>query len=194
MFERFTDRARRVTVLSQEEARACGHAYIGTEHLLLAMISEGESLAWRVLNACGFHHDETCDAVLLVVPSTGPVPSGHIPFTPRAKKVFELGLREALQLGHNYIAPQHLLLGLIREGEGVAVQVLVGGGVDLGILRRAVIEAIRDSEAPPRPAEPAPQTRHYQTVVVACPDCGCVVADMAAHNEWHAAPPARGWR
>ncbi len=131
MFERFTDRARRVVVLAQEEARLLNHNYIGTEHILLGLIHEGEGVAAKALESLGISLEAVRAQVEEIIGHGGPAPSGHIPFTPRAKKVLELSLREALQLGHNYIGTEHILLGLIREGEGVAAQVLVKLGADL---------------------------------------------------------------
>ena len=131
MFERFTDRARRVVVLAQEEARLLNHNYIGTEHILLGLIHEGEGVAAKALESLGISLEGVRGQVEELIGQGGSSPSGHIPFTPRAKKVLELSLREALQLGHNYIGTEHILLGLIREGEGVAAQVLVKLGADL---------------------------------------------------------------
>ena len=125
MFERFTDRARRVVVLAQEEARMLNHNYIGTEHILLGLIHEGEGVAAKALESLGISLDAVRQQVEEIIGQGQQAPSGHIPFTPRAKKVLELSLREALQLGHNYIGTEHILLGLIREGEGVAAQVLI---------------------------------------------------------------------
>src|SRR5919206_602066 len=124
MFERFTDRARRVVVLAQEEARMLNHNYIGTEHILLGLIHEGEGVAAKALESLGISLDAVREQVQEIIGQGQQAPSGHIPFTPRAKKVLELSLREALQLGHSYIGTEHILLGLIREGEGVAAQVL----------------------------------------------------------------------
>ena len=125
MFERFTDRARRVVVLAQEEARLLNHNYIGTEHILLGLIHEGEGVAAKALESLGISLDAVRGQVEEIIGQGGSAPSGHIPFTPRAKKVLELSLREALQLGHNYIGTEHILLGLIREGEGVAAMAKV---------------------------------------------------------------------
>ncbi|MDN5716050.1 MAG: ATP-dependent Clp protease ATP-binding subunit [Janibacter sp.] len=142
MFERFTDRARRVVVLAQEEARLLNHNYIGTEHILLGLIHEGEGVASKALESLGISLDAVREQVQDIIGPGQQAPSGHIPFTPRAKKVLELSLREALQLGHNYIGTEHILLGLIREGEGVATQVLVKLGADLGRVRQTVIQLI----------------------------------------------------
>jgi ATP-dependent Clp protease ATP-binding subunit ClpA len=143
MFERFTDRARRVVVLAQEEARLLNHNWIGTEHLLLGMISEGEGVAAKVLTKLGISLEAVRAKVESIIGEGGKEPpSGHIPFTPRSKKVLELSLREALQLGHNYIGTEHILLGLIREGEGLAAQVLVNMGADLSTVRQSVMQEL----------------------------------------------------
>jgi ATP-dependent Clp protease ATP-binding subunit ClpA len=142
MFERFTDRARRVVVLAQEEARLLNHNYIGTEHILLGLIHEGEGVAARALESLGISAAVVRAKVQAIIGEGGGAPSGHIPFTPRAKKVLELSLREALTLGHNYIGTEHILLGLIREGEGVGAQVLITLGADLGSVRQAVIQLL----------------------------------------------------
>src|SRR6188472_476201 len=142
MFERFTDRARRVVVLAQEEDRMLNHNYIGTEHILLGLIHEGEGVAAKALESLGISLDAVRQQVEEIIGQGQQAPSGHIPFTPRAKKVLELSLREALQLGHNYIGTEHILLGLIREGEGVAAQVLVKLGADLNRVRQQVIQLL----------------------------------------------------
>ena len=146
MFERFTDRARRVVVLAQEEARALNHNYIGTEHILLGLIQEGEGVAAKALESMGISLDAVRTEVKDIIGTGGHPPSGYIPFTPRAKKVLELALREALQLGHKYIGTEHILLGLIREGEGVAAQVLVKLGADLSRVRQQVIQLLSGYE------------------------------------------------
>jgi ATP-dependent Clp protease ATP-binding subunit ClpC len=142
VFERFTDRARRVVVLAQEEARMLSHGHIGTEHLLLALLREGEGLAAETLDALGVELDS---ARRRVGEAAGPGkdPGGHIPFTPRAKKVLELSLREALTLGHNYIGTEHLLLGLIREGDGLGAQILIAEGHDLEEIRGKVLDVLK---------------------------------------------------
>ena len=145
MFERFTDRARRVVVLAQEEARKLNHNYIGTEHLLLGLIQEGEGHAAKALEELNISIDNVRTEVVEIIGEGQQSPSGHIPFTPRAKKVLELSLREALQLGHNYIGTEHILLGLIREGEGVAAQVLKKLGAELSQVRQTVIKLISSS-------------------------------------------------
>src|SRR5471030_2179967 len=142
MFERFTDRARRVVVLAQEEARMLNHNYIGTEHILLGLIHEGEGVAAKALESLGISLEGVRQQVEEIIGQGQQAPSVHIPFTPRAKKVLELSLREALQLGHNYIGTEHILLGLIREGEGVAAQVLVKLGADLNRVRQQVIQLL----------------------------------------------------
>lgn len=142
MFERFTDRARRVVVLAQEEARMLNHNYIGTEHVLLGLIHEGEGVAAKALESLNISLGAVREQVQEIIGQGQQAPSGHIPFTPRAKKVLELSLREALQLGHNYIGTEHILLGLIREGEGVAAQVLVKLGADLSRVRQQVIQLL----------------------------------------------------
>src|SRR3954454_8489514 len=142
MFERFTDRARRVVVLAQEEARALHHNYIGTEHILLGLLREREGVAAMVLERIGISAEAVREKVASIIGEGGDAPTGHIPFTPRAKKVLELSLREALQLGHNYIGTEHILLGVVREGEGVAAQVLVNLGADLSRVRGQVIQLL----------------------------------------------------
>src|ERR1700742_4299257 len=163
MFERFTDRARRVVVLAQEEARMLNHNYIGTEHILLGLIHEGEGVAAKALESLGISLDSVREQVQDIIGQGQQAPSGHIPFTPRAKKVLELSLREALQLGHNYIGTEHILLGLIREGEGVAAQVLVKLGADLNRVRQQVIQLLsgyqgKEPAASGGPAEGTPST------------------------------------
>jgi ATP-dependent Clp protease ATP-binding subunit ClpA len=139
VFERFTDRARRVVVLAQEEARMLNHNYIGTEHLLLGLVHEGEGVAAKALESLGVGLETVRLQVEEIIGHGQQAPSGHIPFTPRVKKVLELANREAEDLGHNYIGTEHLLLGLIREGDGVAAQVLARLGVDLAAARRQVV-------------------------------------------------------
>jgi DNA-binding CsgD family transcriptional regulator len=142
MFERFTDRARRVVVLAQEEARMLNHNYIGTEHILLGLIHEGEGVAAQALEGLGIDLGAVRRQVEEIIGQGQSVPTGHIPFTPRAKKVLELSLREALQLGDDYIGTEHILLGLVREGEGVAAQVLEKLGANLVHLRQQVIHLL----------------------------------------------------
>jgi ATP-dependent Clp protease ATP-binding subunit ClpC len=153
MFERFTERARRVIVVAQNEARGLNHHYLGTEHILLALMAEGTGVGPEALDAMRITADTVREKVEQIT-GRGQVPPkmGHLPFTPAAKKVLELSLREALQLGHTYIGTEHILLGLVREGEGVAAQVLVGLGADLNRTRQLVIEILtgrHQSEAGP---------------------------------------------
>ena len=155
MFERFTDRARRVVVLAQDEARLLKHNYIGTEHLLLGLIHEGAGVAARALESLGISLEIVRQRVEEIIGQGQEAPSGHIPFTPRAKKVLELSLREALDIGHNYIGTEHILLGLIREGDGVAAQVLVSLGADLDRVRREVIDLLAAYQARTGEAGPA---------------------------------------
>jgi ATP-dependent Clp protease ATP-binding subunit ClpA len=147
MFERFTDRARRVVVLAQEEARMLEHNYIGTEHLLLALIHEGEGVAAKALRALDVDLDTLRREVEALVGRGQQTPKGHIPFTPRAKKVLELSLRESVQLGHDYIGTEHLLLGIVREGEGPAAQVLQQRGIELNTVRQEVIRLLHGHQA-----------------------------------------------
>jgi Clp amino terminal domain, pathogenicity island component len=142
MFERFTDRARRVVVLAQEEARLLDHGYIGTEHLLLGLTDEGEGVAAKALESLGISLAAVRQQVEAITGRGQQAPSGHIPFTSRAKKVLDLSLREAAQMGQHYIGTEHILLGLVREGDGVAAQVLVRLGVDLNRVRQQVIQLV----------------------------------------------------
>ncbi|MEO6956825.1 MAG: ATP-dependent Clp protease ATP-binding subunit [Antricoccus sp.] len=163
MFERFTDRARRVVVLAQEEARMLSHNYIGTEHVLLGLIHEGEGVAAKALESLNISLEAVRQQVEEIIGEGQQAPSGHIPFTPRAKKVLEYSLREALQLGHTYIGTEHILLGLIREGEGVAAQVLVKLGADLNRVRTQVIQLLqgyqgKETATAGGPAEGTPST------------------------------------
>jgi Clp amino terminal domain, pathogenicity island component len=165
-FERFTDRARRVVVLAQEEARLLGHDWIGTEHLLLGLLHEGEGVAAEALESLGISLERVRAEVEEIIGEGDAGPSGHIPFTPRAKKVLELSLREALQLGHHHIGTEHVLLGLIREGEGIAAQVLVKVGAELERVRSAVLRLLSGS-SPPEERGVAPRP-----TLVACSFCG----------------------
>jgi ATP-dependent Clp protease ATP-binding subunit ClpC len=144
MFERFTDRARNVVVLAQQEARLLKHNYIGTEHILLGLVRESDGLAAKALEALGIGLEAVREQVEEIIGRGQKSPSGHISFTPRGKKVLELSLREALQFGHNYIGTEHILLGIIREGEGVAAQVLVNLGGDLKTVRQQVIQLLKE--------------------------------------------------
>jgi ATP-dependent Clp protease ATP-binding subunit ClpC len=143
MFERFDQRARRVVVRAKEEARMLNHNDIGTEHILLGLIDVGEGVAAKALESLGISLDAVRQQVEEIIGQGQQAPAGHIPFTPRAKKVLELSLREALQLGHNYIGTEHILLGLIREGDGVAAQVLAKLGADLNKMRQQVLQLLQ---------------------------------------------------
>jgi ATP-dependent Clp protease ATP-binding subunit ClpC len=168
VFERFTDRARRVVVLSQEEARLLNHNYIGTEHLLLGLVHEGEGIGAEVLAGLGVDSDRVRESIRRRIGEGASAPVGHIPFTPRAKTTLELSLREALQMGDNYIGTEHILLGLVREGEGVATLTLTEFGLELPAVRQAVLQRLgaRQPEAAGEArgeALPAPPN---------CPGCG----------------------
>ncbi len=143
MFERFTDRARRVVVLAQEESRLLMHSYIGTEHILLGLLNEAEGVGGQALVAQGVDLASVREQIVEIIGRGTNAPAGHIPFTPRAKKILEYSLRESLQLGHNYIGTEHILLGLIREGEGVAAQVLMKLGVDPDSATQTVAELLK---------------------------------------------------
>jgi ATP-dependent Clp protease ATP-binding subunit ClpC len=147
MFEIFTDRARRVVVLAQEEARMLNHNYIGTEHILLGLIHEGKGVGAKALESLGISLDTLQQQVKEKVGRGEHAPSGHIPFTPSAKKVLELALSESKALGHHYVGTEHILLGLVREGNGVAAQVLLKPGVDVNLVRQQVISLLRDYQA-----------------------------------------------
>ncbi len=153
MFQRFTDRARQVVVLAQVEARRLDHNWIGTEHILLGLIDEGGGVAAKALESLGIGLDPVRQQVEEIIGRGQQAPSGHIPFTPRAKKVLELSLRESMQLGHDYIGTEHILLGLLREGDGVAAQVLVRLGADLDRVRQQVIRLLHGYPA----EEPGPE-------------------------------------
>jgi len=146
MFERFTDRARRVVVLAQEEARGLNHNYIGTEHILLGLIHEGEGVASKALESLGISLEAVREQVQEIIGQGQQAPTGHIPFTPRAKKVLELSLREALQLGHNYIGTEHILLGLLREEEGLAARVLESLDITVERVRAQVVRIVGSGE------------------------------------------------
>jgi ATP-dependent Clp protease ATP-binding subunit ClpA len=146
MFERFTDRARRTVVLAEEEARALHHNYVGTEHILLGLIGEGEGVAAQALESLGISLDAVRQQVEQIIGRGQQEPQEQIPYTPRAKKVLELSLRESKQLRHNYIGTEHLLLGLVREGHGVAAQVLTALGADLNLVRQQVIQVLHEHQ------------------------------------------------
>jgi ATP-dependent Clp protease ATP-binding subunit ClpC len=179
VFERFTDRARRVVVLAQEEARLLNHNYIGTEHILLGLIHEGEGVAAKALESLGISLEGVRQMVEEIIGQGGSSPSGHIPFTPRAKKVLELSLREALQLGHNYIGTEHILLGLIREGEGVAAQVLVKLGADLSRVRQQVIQLLSGYSSSRESSGSGSQSGQQQTETQ---QSGSLVLDQFGRN------------
>jgi ATP-dependent Clp protease ATP-binding subunit ClpC len=183
MFERFTNRARATVVHAQEEARLLRHNYIGTEHILLGLIREGEGAAARALDGMGVSLEDVRQQVELIIGHGEETPSGHIPFTPRAKKVLELSLREALQLKHNYIGTEHILLGLIREGEGVAAQVLVQLGADLGRVRQQVTRVLaqmREGGSPEMP--PARRRTPAAEQVVAAAEQLAGGSPMGSHH------------
>jgi ATP-dependent Clp protease ATP-binding subunit ClpC len=165
MFERFTDRARRVVVLAQDEARSLNHNYIGTEHILLGMLREGEGVAAKALEELGIGADAIRQQVVEIIGRGQQIPSGHIPFTPRAKKVLELSLRESLQLGHEYIGTEHILLGLIREGDGVAAQVLMRLGATKDRVHQQVMQLLQESPASERMPGGEPVYRSSARVV-----------------------------
>jgi ATP-dependent Clp protease ATP-binding subunit ClpC len=153
MFERFTDRARRVVVLAQEEARMLNHNYIGTEHILLGLVREGQGIACEALESLGVSLEAVRSQVEEIIGQGQAAPTGHIPFTPRAKKVLELSLREALSLGHTYIGTEHILLGVIREGEGVGAQVLQRLGANLNRVRQVVTQLLAGHTGAGEPPE-----------------------------------------
>jgi len=183
VFERFTDRARRVLTLAQEEASQLNHNFIGTEHILLGLTQEADGLGARALRSLGVSPEDVRAKVEEIVGVSASSPSGSPPFTPRAKKVLELALREALQLNHSYIGTEHLLLGLVREGHGVAVTVLAGLGVDLGRVRQAVNSLMTGGpESPPVRAFEQPTATIAQTWPPgepSCPRCGAHLAQSA---------------
>jgi len=188
LFERFTDRARRVVVMAQEEARKMNHKYIGTEHLLLGLLAEGEGVAAKSLGSLGIDLNSTRETVIQTVGVGQQAPTGHIPFTPRAKKVLELALREALQLGHNYIGTEHILLGLIREGEGVAAQVLGQAEAGLQKIRQTVLSELSGSggegsrgksQSPPQAARTGASREGHRS--------GSSILDQFGRNLTHAA-------
>jgi len=157
VFERFTDRARQVVVLAQDEARGLGHAYIGTEHLLLGLLREEEGVAARVLGSLGLTLEAVRNRVAELVGRGEEAPAGQIPFSPRAKKVLELALREALSIGHNYIGTEHILLGLVRANEGAAAAVLLWLDLDADRIRSEVVEAL----GPHAIGEPIAESRRH---------------------------------
>jgi ATP-dependent Clp protease ATP-binding subunit ClpC len=182
MFERFTDRARRVVVLAQEEARMLHHNYIGTEHLLLGLVHEGEGVAALALTGMGIQLEAVRGEVERIIGQGQATSAGHIPFTPRAKKVLELSLREALQLGHNYIGTEHILLGLVREGEGVAAQVLQMLGADLNRVRQAVIRLLGEKGQGPSPGPGEEVEGEGALTGPRCPRCSADLAVFATYR------------
>ena len=194
MFERFTDRARRVVVLAQEEARMLRHNYIGTEHVLLGLIHEGEGVAALTLESLGISLEAVRQQVEQIIGEGQAAPTGHIPFTPRAKKVLELSLRESLQLDANYIGTEHILLGLIREGEGVAAQVLQKLGADLHRVRQTVIRFLSgypaaSEEIPMTGWTPASGTKGWTPASgPSCPWCSRPLEGSLAYRTMVAAP------
>ncbi len=180
MFERFTDRARRAVVYAQEEARLLNHGYIGTEHILLGLVHEGEGDAALGLESLGIELHSVRAKVMEIIGSGSEAPEGHIPFTPRAKKVMELSLREALQLGHNYIGTEHILLGLIREGEGVAAQVLQKLGLELHQVRQALIQLLSGSSG----EAPGGERRHFGGPI----EGPWATEGLIVHGESHGSP------
>jgi hypothetical protein len=194
MFERFTDRARRVVVLAQEEARMLNHDYIGTEHILLGLIHEGEGVAYKALESLDIPLEVVRSEVAGIIGQGKAAPTGHIPFTPRAKKVLELSLREALQLGHKYIGTEHILLGLIREGEGVAAQVLVKQGADLNRVREQVIQVLQGfagtGELQP---EPPIEPEEFAARVARVEEIEAEAALVAAEFGHESAEPGHHW-
>jgi ATP-dependent Clp protease ATP-binding subunit ClpC len=196
VFERFTDRARRVLVLAQEEARLLNHSFIGTEHILLGLIHENEGVAAKGLASLDISLEAVRQKVEETIGMAGSDPSGSPPFTPRAKKVLELALREALQLSHSYIGTEHLLLGLVREGEGVAATVLVSLGADLGMVRQRVMQLISGTEYE-EDAEGTTMAREfalpygveqYANRGPLCPQCRASLIDEARHRTTAVAP------
>ena len=185
MFERFTDRARRVVVFAQDEARMLNHNYIGTEHLLLGLVHEGEGVAAKALESLGISLERVRQQVEDIIGQGTKLPSGHIPFTPRAKKVMELSLREALQLTHNYIGTEHILLGIIREAEGVAAQVLQKLGADLQTVRDTVQKLLTTYAGEEEVTESDAELQHAELTDVSgplCPQCQAQLVDTARYR------------
>jgi ATP-dependent Clp protease ATP-binding subunit ClpC len=183
VFERFTDRARRVLTFAQEEARLLNHSFIGTEHILLGVIREGDGLGAEALRRLGVSFEVVREKVVEMIGVSGSAPNDSPPFTPRAKKVLELSLREALQLNHSYIGTEHILLGLAREGDGVAARVLAGLGVDLLRVRQAVTDLMTGASENPsagRLEEPEePTTSGEPPRVPSCPGCSAILSVTA---------------
>jgi ATP-dependent Clp protease ATP-binding subunit ClpC len=188
MFERFTERARKVLVCAQEEAGLLRHNFVGTEHLLLGLLRVEEGVAARALDGLGIHFADVRDKVAQAVPPGGEEVIGSPPFTPRAKKVLELSLREALQVGQGHIGTEHLLLGVAREGEGVGAQVLK----DLGAPPERVREQVRALSSPPSPGEAVPGRAHSRWGPPYCPRCSASLAESARYRALEVAPGEPG--
>ncbi len=183
MFERFTERARRVVVLAQEEARMLNHNYIGTEHMLLGLIHEGQGVAAKALVSLGLSLEAVRPQVEDLIGKGQSAPTGHIPFTPRAKKVLELALRESRQLGHNYIGTEHVLLGMVRQGDGVAVQILERLGADLHRVRQTLIALLEGYTEDPATAEPSsPAAGADPKTWPLCPRCRSSLEETASYR------------
>ena len=183
MFDRFTDRARRVIVLAQDEARMLNHNYIGTEHLLLGLIHEGEGVAAKALESLGISLEAVRDQVEEIIGQGQQAPTGHIPFTPRAKKVLEYSMREALQINHPYIGTEHILLGLIREGEGVAAQVLIKLGADLNRVRSTVLQLLSGYQGKEAATAGAPDSGPAQAAATILDQFGRNLTQAARENK-----------
>jgi ATP-dependent Clp protease ATP-binding subunit ClpC len=189
VFERFTDRARRVLVLAQEEARLLNHSFIGTEHILLGLMHEGDGVAAQALESLGISLEAVREKVGETIGMAGAAPSGSPPFTPRAKKVLELSLREALQLGHSYIGTEHMLLGILREGEGVGATVLVSLGGGLGRVRQQVIQLMSGyGYADPSGVGPGEQA----SSAPCCPQCRAPLTEVAVFRTMSVPPEVDG--
>ncbi|MFT4109914.1 ATP-dependent Clp protease ATP-binding subunit [Propionicimonas sp.] len=183
MFDRFTDRARRVIVLAQDEARMLNHNYIGTEHLLLGLIHEGEGVAAKALESLGISLEAVREQVEEIIGQGQQAPTGHIPFTPRAKKVLEFSMREALQINHPYIGTEHILLGLIREGEGVAAQVLIKLGADLNRVRNQVLQLLSGYQGKEAATAGAPESGQAQAAATILDQFGRNLTQAARENK-----------
>ena len=183
MFDRFTDRARRVIVLAQDEARMLNHNYIGTEHLLLGLIHEGEGVAAKALESLGISLEAVREQVEEIIGQGQQAPTGHIPFTPRAKKVLEFSMREALQINHPYIGTEHILLGLIREGEGVAAQVLIKLGADLNRVRNQVLQLLSGFQGKEAATAGAPESGQSSAAATILDQFGRNLTQAARENK-----------
>ena len=192
MFERFSDRARRVVVLAQEEARMLNHNYIGTEHILLGLVREGEGVAAKVLTGVGIDLEDVRREVEEMIGQGRSESTGQIPFSPRAKKVLEHSLREALQLGHNYIGTEHILLGLAREGEGVGAQVLRKRGATLDGVRAEVVSLLSGEVGGSREAASTPPGEPAWHEEPCCPRCRARLSETALYRVLDVAPAGEG--